>query len=403
MNKNIRNLFMLIASSLLPFSCAEKENINLETENFTSIFDSNSFITEYLPIDIQQTPDGGYLILAERSLDSTEVTGAYLMKADKFGNFVQAMELGDTVINPIGPLNVIDGQYHFFCMSSSNEDYSQAKLATIDANLTAITIQNAGGLTYPEASSVVDNKLLLLTYNNGDKTSVVSEVTTGGTVTELAAYTVGVGEDSEDPIIEHHLKEGRQFPFAVGRTSTNTYYYNGFYEYNFSVVFVNPGADDPQGVVQGQSDHGGFSSIVPISGNKFAASRFNFGDNYLLPNTVLDPGDFSTSPDKGGIFSPELVEDARVKIHRAIVGTQNILIYGSDTRSKQIGLFYYDEATGTFLGSRYIGFSNPFQVAAMGNTSDGGIIVCGTTYLAGRFPRICLTKLSKEEIESDIK
>ena len=52
------------------------------------------------------------------------------------------------------------------------------------------------------------------------------------------------------------------------------------------------------------------------------------------------------------------------------------------------------------MGSHYLGFSNPFEVASLIRTEDEGLLVCGTTYLAGRFPRICLFKLSKENVES---
>jgi len=79
------------------------------------------------------------------------------------------------------------------------------------------------------------------------------------------------------------------------------------------------------------------------------------------------------------------------------------LIYASNTRSKQIALFIYDQTNGEFLGSRYLGFSNPFEIANLITTSDGGIAVCGTTYVAGRFPRICLFKIGKDEFSSSIK
>jgi hypothetical protein len=77
---------------------------------------------------------------------------------------------------------------------------------------------------------------------------------------------------------------------------------------------------------------------------------------------------------------------------------KNILIYGSNTKSKQIGLLFYDEATGEFISSRYLGFSNPFEIANLMISAEGGLAVCGTTYLAGRFPRICIIKLSEEDL-----
>jgi hypothetical protein len=39
----------------------------------------------------------------------------------------------------------------------------------------------------------------------------------------------------------------------------------------------------------------------------------------------------------------------------------------------------------------------------MTTTKDGGLVVCGTTYVAGRFPRICLFKISAEELAKSFK
>jgi len=186
----------------------------------------------------------------------------------------------------------------------------------------------------------------------------------------------------------------------VGKASGGLYFFNGFYNYTFSLVFTNFG-DDPVGVVQGQQDDGGFSAVTPLNGNKFAASRFNFGTNFLLPNKELSTSGITSSTDLGGYSLPELVPNANVRILRAAVDGKNVLIYGSDTKSKQIGLLFYDESTGDFISSRYLGFSNPFEVASLEQTSDEGLAVCGTTYLAGRFPRICIFKLSKDQLISN--
>ena len=47
-------------------------------------------------------------------------------------------------------------------------------------------------------------------------------------------------------------------------------------------------------------------------------------------------------------------------------------------------------------------FLNPFEIANLVQTSDGGLAVCGTTYLAGRFPRICIFKLSKNKLSENV-
>ena len=381
-------------------SCTEESNPKFDTDNFTSIFDNNKFDASYFPIDIQETPDGGFLVLGGRNLEDSNFTGIYLLKADEFGNFVKEIDVDEGSVHPIGKLTAIQGRYYFFCMDPVTQ---VAQIADVDAALEAVNITAVqGGLTYPAAATYVDNGFALLSYDNGSKESVISLVSISGGVQASKGYSIGTGEDIEEPIINHYIRIGRQYPFEVGRVSSSLYFFNGFYNYTFSLVFTNISSDDPAGVVQGQHDDGGFSAVTPLGGNKFASSRFNFGDNYILPNNDLSVSGNTISTDLGGYSLPEMVENARVKILRATIDSKNVLIYGTDTKSKQIGLLFYEESSGTFLSSEYLGFSNPFEIANLIQTSDGGLAVCGTTYLAGRFPRICIFKLSKDKLTGKV-
>lgn len=383
--------------SLLAFSCVEETTPDLEEEKFTRIFDNNRFDASNSPIDIAQTPDGGYLILGSRRLPDSDFTGVYLMKVNKRGEFVGDVEVEAQYVNPIGELMFLDGSYYFFCM---DELAVQAHIAKVSPDLAEIDIAPVGsGLSYPSAASPDGGNFLLLSYDHVEKLSVLSLINPSGTVVSTRGFDIGVGEDVEEPIINHFIGAGKQFPFLVGRIPGGPYYFNGFYNYTFSLVFTNLSQNEPVGVVQGQHDDGGFSAVVPIASSKFAAARFNFGDNYLLPNVILPYDGITSTVDYPGNTLPELVSNATVKILRATVKDANTLIYASDTRAKQIALLLYDEATGGLRGSHYLGFSNPFEVASLVQTEDKGLLVCGTTYLAGRFPRICLFKLSKEEVE----
>ncbi len=392
-------LYTVLVVSLL-MSCSEESNPEFDIQNFTTIFDNNQFDASYFPIDMKQTPDGGYIILGGRRLTDSNFAGIYLLKADKFGNFEKEIEVEETSVNPIGKFTEYQTKYYFFCMDPLTQ---QAQIANVDANLEAVTITPVqGGLTYPAAASFVDNNFVLLGYNNGDKQTVISILNPDGGVLASKGYSIGTGEDVEEPIIKHYIRTGKQYPFEVGKAPSGLYYFNGFFNYTFSLVFTDLTGDDPVGVVQGQQDDGGFSAITPLSGNKFASARFNFGDNFLIPNKDISTSSITSSTDLGGYSLPEMVPNAKVRILRATSDTKNVLVYGTDTKSKQIGLIYYDEAAGTFISSRYLGFSNPFEIASLIQTSDEGLAVCGTTYVAGRFPRICIFKLSKEQLDSDV-
>ena len=396
---------LFICAAAILTACSEEENPQFDKDTFTKIYDNNKYNASNFAIDMHQTPDGGFIILGGRIIpDDSTYTGIYLMKVDEFGNFVKEMEVDGASVNPVGSLTLYQTKYYFLC---SDRGSLQAQIASVDANLDAVSITPVqGNLTYPAAASFIDNNFAVVGYNNEDRLTTMSIVTPDGGVLAYKGFTIGAGDDVEKPVMEHFIRTGHKFPFAVGQAPNGMYYFNGFYNYTFSLVFTDMNADDPNGVVQGIHDDGGFSAITPIGGNKFASARFNFGDNYVMPNREIATTGISSSTDLGGFNLPEIVPNAKVRILRASVEQnsvqKNILIYGTDTKSKQIGLLYYDESTGAFINSRYLGFSNPFEIASITQTADGGLAICGMTQVAGRFGRITVFKLSKEQLQEDV-
>ena len=394
----MRYLFILALVVLI--GCSNDSDPAADKASFTRIYDNSKFNTTYFPIDIKQTPDGGYLILGGRSVEGSPFSGIYLLKVDAFGGFESETEIDEAYVNPIGPLFLSGSNYYFFCMTPVG---FQTQLFQVDANGTPGTPITVGQ-SYPLAANMDGSNFLLLTYDHVDKESIISVITPSGTVSQSKSFSIGAGADIviEEAIDNHFLRMGKRIPFLVGKAGSG-YYFNGFYNYTLSLSFTNLVADEPQGIVQGQQDDGGISQAVLLDGGKFALARFNFGDNYFLPSTTVNSSGISSSTDLGGNPLPELIPNATVKILRTTIDARKVVIYASDTRSKQIALFGYDEATGALVGSKYLGFSNPFEIASLTATADGGLIVCGTTYVAGRFTRICLFKLSQEELTEAFK
>jgi hypothetical protein len=387
-------LLLIAILTFIFIGCANDSDPAADKANFTRIYDNNKYNASYYPIDIKQTPDGGYLILGGLKVDSLDYN-IYLMKVDEFGGFISEQEVDENYLNPIGPILESGGNYYFFCMSSVG---LQTQLFQMDADATLSSPISVGS-SYPAAAALDGNNFLLLNYDNFNRNSVISTITPAGSITQSKSFSIGAGNNDavDDVISSHFMRTGKQIPFLVGKAGSQ-YYFNGFYNYSLSLCFTNLVADDPQGIIQGQQDDGGLSQVMPLDGGKFALARFNFGDNYILPNTTLNTSGITSSFKLNGNPFPELVANAPVKILRTTIGTKKVALYASDTRSKQIALFGYDESTGEFIGSRYLGFSNPFEIASLTPTADGGLAICGTTYVAGRFPRICLFKLSKDEI-----
>ncbi len=389
--------YILLLPILFATACLEESTTALDEKAFTRIYDNDQFDASYYPIDMRQTSDGGYLMLGGRRLDNTNFTGIYLLKADRFGNFVKELEVDESFVNPIAQLMPSGISFKFFCMDPLT---LEAHLATADENLEGVTMLPLDLiLTYPAAAAPDGTNLLLLSYDALNKESVISLMSTTGSISQSKGYSIGAGDAVEEPLINHFLRTGQQFPFEVGRIPGGLYYFNGFFNYTFSLVFTDLTQNEPNGIVQGQQDDGGFSAVLPITGSAFATSTFNFGDNNIIPNAVLNTSGITSSVDLEGNTLPELESNATVKIIRATINGKNVLVYGSNTKSKQIGLYFYDEATGEFLDSEYIGYSNPFEIASVIQTTEGDLAVSGTTYVAGRLPRFCLIKIAKSSLK----
>ena len=60
-------------------------------------------------------------------------------------------------------------------------------------------------------------------------------------------------------------------------------------------------------------------------------------------------------------------------------------------------MYQFSHDAGKLLKSNYYGHSNPVEIAAAINTSDGGMMLLCRMIVAGRYPRIALYKVSSGE------
>ncbi|WP_052430185.1 hypothetical protein [Sporocytophaga myxococcoides] len=400
----MNRITVLLGALIILFitSCDIKKNKDVKPETFLKIYDHSDITSEYIPYDIQQTADEGFLILGGRKVAESPFKGVYVMKTDKDGNFVSEQNVPSDYVNPVNQLVKVGNQVFFFCMDRLS---LEAKLMKIDE--AGLASEVAGlGLLYPLSASLNgdNNSLTLLSYNREDKRTVVSRISTSGAILNQKSFDIGFGDfDAEQSIIEHLSGQGKHLPFFCGQLNNNTYYFNAFYRYTLSLVFFDMLSTDrtPRvGLVQGYQDERVISSLV-FKGNGFAISRFAYGDNFFIPNVTLNyaPNAVSSSSDIPGNKMFELKPDANVVLKNCALNNGNTLVYGSDTKSGQIALYFYDVNSGMLLGNKYLGSMNPYTLAGYTVANDKSLVVAGTTWIAGRFPRICIFKVSKEELD----
>jgi hypothetical protein len=379
-----RLLYLFILT--ISWGCDINKNDFEPTSTFVKIYDDNRFEQEYYPLDVIQTADNGYLILSEKKDAQSLFTAVYVLKTDALGNVITQTEMVAPYSNPVNGWSKVGDMYYFVCMDANN--LAGNLVAVDEAGILSDPIP-IGGITYPLVAKQDANDLVLLSFDNSNGESVISVVDINGQVTQQASYNIGAGVDVEKPIIDHLTRNGPELPFSVGKISSGLYYFNGFYNYTFSLVFTNFG-DDPTGVCQGQLSQGGISAVSSLGNNVFGVARFNFGDNFLNPIANIPTSDITSSTDLGGNVFPEIESIARVKL--LDVEGESKWLYATNTVSKKIVLYGFDQASGNILGTAYLGSSNPYSFASFTPTNDGGIAILAKTALEGRFQRIVLFK-----------
>ncbi len=404
---NILSMGLLLA---LASACDLKDNQVEILDQYLRIYDNSSFNKTYIPLDIKQLPDGGYLILGETNLPDASFPGVYLLQIDSEGNFISDQTLSSEFGHPVYNLMQSGDKLYFFCMHNIT---LIAHLVSINASGEVATPQpifdiEGNPAFYPmHASLLSDNAILLQSFDKDANETVLTQLTLNGNITKRRSFSIGVGQGVEAPIIGHFTRMGKVFPFLTGKANGNEVFFNGFFNYTFSMVMVNLDADPDQApsVLQGVNQGAGISAALHLTGNRFALARFSFGKNYILPQAQITATAESprSSEDLIGNPFPELNPDAHVILKRINIGGRDVLLYASDTRSRQIVLLAYNAQTGELLGNRYLGFSNPFDLAGFTTTVDEGLAIVGTTYVAGRFPRVCLFKLNLEDMTALIQ
>jgi hypothetical protein len=373
-------------------SCADDEPAL--SESFLKIYDDSDLDISYRPIDVVETVDG-FIVLAGTELSKSDFMGVKLMKMDEEGNFEFDSDLTDYVV-PVGKmyLNQADSNSYFFVMNPTS---LEAVLISVNPQLEIQSEVLVGGLNYPLSSAVLSNgNFLLQSYDPLTQETEISEVSMDGAYVGGNSYSIGPGDDVQEEIINHYLNAGeRPLPFLCGEVSPGNYYFNGFYNYSFSLVFTDF-SDAPSGVVQGQSSNAGLRAVMPLNGSDFAVAGFQFDANFQLASTTLSIGGTTSSVD---LFTGNMAE-IKPYTPAQIINYNNgssYSVFASETKGRQILLNFYNDS-GAISGIHRIGHINPFTFASIKATDSNSLLILGTTFVAERFERIALKKISESEI-----
>ncbi len=386
-------LFLFLLSTL---ACSRKDEELTPGTSFTKIFDHSGFSGDIDALAVVQVPDSGYLALAAR-----DTWNIYLLKTKENGDIEWELTLNEPYVNPLPGIVKKDDAYYMACMD-------EVSLSTYLMKIDLQGDQPSVAATFPDIkyplsfSATPDGGFLIQGYDREAQSTTLTKITTG--LTKAWSKKYPVLENVEEILIKHLNRTGVRLPFAngtvLGGGNAGYYYFNGFMNFTVSLVFVDAADGEPVGNINGFRDQGYINAAYPLENNMFALARTDFDDSYLLPLTPVDLRSIVFSGDLTSNNFPEISAHARIVIREATIGSRDVLLYGTHTKNNQVILYSYDKENGELLGVEYIGHTNPYQMGDFLLTEDGGLVVLSKTYVAKRFARLALFKLTPEEVSN---
>jgi len=399
MKTYIKTAVQILLLMLLINACSSEEVEEVTPENrFIKVYNHPDFTATFYALDLKQTSDNGFIILGHNRALESDLGNVYLIKTDAQGEVLWEYEADVTVVSPAPALMDINGGFYFICRD--NTGLGTVLMQVNEAGATADVVRVYPDITFPlYASATPDGGILALSYNAERTSTTLSKLNASFGVSWQENYNI---EDdfARERINRHFIRDNERLPFFTGVMENGGYFFNGLSNFTLSLSFVDPSNGSQRGIMNGFRLDGAVSAMQHITGNMFAVSRYTFGTNYILPGVEIATDAVSNSEDLEGNISAELTPNADVRIIQTALDTTNLLVYAANAKSNQVVLYGYNESTGELLGSKYLGFSEGFEVAGIVETQDKGMAVLCTTNLAGRFRRLALFKISEGDVKS---
>jgi hypothetical protein len=376
-------------------ACSKNNDVSPESA-WMKVYDHSDFNRLFYALDVRELSDNSFIVLASDKPDTVIWPKPFLIKVNNLGEAIWETETSD-FNSPVPSMITINGNYYFFAMDNA----LGTSLLKVDINGSSPTLEKSfPSLTYPlSAFQTTDNKILLVSYNRLTRSTVLTCFDSSFNQQWSTEYN-GI-ENYEEKVRLHLTRQGSYFPFFAGEISSsgkNYYFLNGFYNFVFSLLFVNKTNGALSGVINGIPYSAAASSLIQRTDSNFVLTRYDENQNYINLNASLSFTSISNITALGGSTWPEIETDAVIIPLNTTINNNKVTILATVTRSKQVLVMIFNSVTGKLNASKYFGSGNPVNLASVITTNEGGLAVLTQTFVAGRFPRIQLFKISPDEL-----
>ena len=384
--------FLLILGLTIGAGGCKKNDAEPE-ELFIKVYDDADGNKHFHPLSMttSETEDG-YIVVS--AFDSWRIQ---IMKVNNAGEFQWNYELPANYVNAVPNIIKKNGQNFIVCMDAVGLFTYVLKID--EAAQTIAQVASFSDVLYPTYVYNSGQHIYLQNYDRMSYETGIHELS-GDLSSITQSNSLNIFTDVEDRIVNHVTYNGERIPFFVSTTQNQNYIVmNGFYNYSFSMIFLNADLSFA-GVYNGEGFNGGASAISPVSGNQFSLARFSYDNLYFNANASLTPTTIDITSSIPAQGQSELDPEKPVLIKDLTIGGSAYKAYLSSTRSNQLLLSIYETSGGTLVGKKYIGKNTPIVASDFLQVSDGGLNILVQAKIMGSIDRIGLIKLSKEQLEA---
>ncbi|WP_343636550.1 hypothetical protein [Fluviicola sp.] len=372
-----------------------KKKVTDEEGPFIKIYDDQNGNKHFHPLSITTSANNdGYLVMS--AYDGWRI---HLMMVDKAGEFVWNYELPENYVNAVPNLIKSNGQNYLVCMDAVGLFTYVLKIDESNHSTTEVT--SFANVLYPTYAYSSGQNVYIQNYNRLSMQTGIHKLTPD-LASIVQSTDLDIFTDVEDRIVEHITFNGKRMPFFISSTPENNYIVmNGFYNYSFSLIFLDQNLNFA-GVYNGAGFNGGLAAISPSGGNQFSLARFSYDNLYYNANAALNPAAIDITESISAQGHSELDAQKPVLIKELSVGGTTYKAFLSSTRSNQLLLSIYDKSGGTLAGKKYLGKNIPLTACDFIQTETGELNILVQAKIMGSFDRIAILKLSKDQLEAMI-
>ena len=361
---------------------------------FIKIYDDQDGNKHFHPLSISTSASNdGYIIMS--AYDGWRI---HLMKIDNAGEFVWNYELPANYVNAVPNLIKSNGQNYLVCMDAVGLFTYVLKVDETSQSIAQVSTFT--DVLYPTYAYNSGQNVYIQNYNRLSMQTGIHKLPLDmSSITQSA--DLNIFTDVEERVVEHITFTGKRMPFFISSTPENNFIVmNGFYNYSFSLIFLDQNLNFA-GVYNGAGFNGGLAAISPSGGNTFSLARFSYDNLYYNSNATLNPTTIDITESISAQGNSELDAQKPVLIKDLSIGGSSYKAFLSSTRSNQLLLSLY--SGGTLAGKKYLGKNIPVTASDFIQNEAGEVHILVRAKIMGSFDRIAIMKLSKEQLEEIVE